>query len=216
VADFLELCFFRHGRTIWNAAGKYQGQTDVDLDALGRAQAVKVGERVAEIDPVAVYSSDLRRCVDTGAHISQTDGIQLDKRLRERDVGEWSGHTRSEIQALYPDDYNCWVKGQEVRPGGGETSAELLVRVRSFLDGVQERHSTGSVVVISHGGWIKLAAQWILTGRIERVGLGVVSQASLTTFSCHDGSWRVEAYNDRGHLLGLEPIDQDPPASSVY
>ena len=69
MSEPLELCLFRHGRTEWNARGKYQGHADVDLDDLGRRQAVKVGERVAEMNPVAIYSSDLRRCVNTAAGI---------------------------------------------------------------------------------------------------------------------------------------------------
>ena len=81
MSDRLELCLFRHGRTEWNAQGMYQGHADVDLDELGRRQAVKVGDRIAKMNPAAIYSSDLRRCVDTAAGIDGPFAIQTDQRF---------------------------------------------------------------------------------------------------------------------------------------
>lgn len=214
----LELCLFRHGRTVWNALGKYQGHADVDLDELGRRQAVAVGDRAYDMRPVALYSSDLRRCTDTAAQINKRTGLEIrtDKRLRERDVGGWSGRTRDEISVEFADEYKLWTSGEEVRPGGGETTADMLIRIREFLDEIVSTYSDGTVVAVSHGGWIKAAAQWVLTGRIDRIGLGIASQGALTVFSRNNGAWRVEAYNDRGHLASVEPVDQEPPAAPIY
>ena len=143
--------------------------------------------------------------------------IQTDQRLRERDVGTWSGKTREEIGAAYPDEYNLWIEGREVAPGGGETSSDILLRAHLFFDEVRLLHKGGgTVVVVSHGGWIKTASQWVLTGKLDRIGLGVVSQGSLTVFSLTRDVWRLEAYNDRGHLLDIEPVDQEAAAPPVY
>ena len=93
----------------------------------------------------------------------------------------------------------------------------MLLRIHSFFEEIRLQHKEGgTVVAISHGGWIKTASQWVLTGKLDRIGLGVVSQGSLTVFSLTNDVWRLEAYNDRGHLLGIEPVDQEPPAPAVY
>ena len=138
---------------------------------------------------MAVYSSDLRRCSDTATGIAGNGRgrfSKTDHRLRERDVGDWSGHTREEISAAHPaETTRRGSTGAKSVPAEGETSAELLVRVAVFPGprSPTEYKSGTPVVAVTHGGWIKTAAQWVLTGQVERIGLGVASQASLTVFS---------------------------------
>lgn len=209
----VELFVFRHGRTSWNSQGRYQGQTDIDLDELGRTQAVAVAKRCAAIAPVALYSSDLRRCADVATSIaSEVDvAIVADKRLRERDFGEWSGLTRSEIAERYPEQFRLWQQGDsEVRPGGGETAGDVLARIESFVDTVRE-HGTGRVVAVSHASWIRSLVQWVLGGNVHRRTFGVPAQGSLTIVSLGGSGPMLETFNEREHLRGVEDAGQ--PAS---
>ncbi len=215
----IELCLFRHGRTTWNASRRWQGHADIDLDALGRAQALAVADRVMGMDPQALYSSDLRRCHDVAAAISDSTGvpIQLDQRLRERDVGEWSGLTREEVAERFPQQWKKWNDFEDVRSGGAESSAEMWARVAAFLDHVRVTHDDGLVVAVTHGVWILNAVMQVITGRLERIGIGVCAQASLTVLtSANGGPFELEAFNDRGHLIDVEPIDQEGPASPIH
>ena len=93
------LVIVRHGRTGHNAAHVIQGQLDVELDEVGQAQAAVVAPRLAELAPAAIVSSDLRRAADTAAAVAAVTGVQvrLDKRLRERDFGQWQGLHGTEI-----------------------------------------------------------------------------------------------------------------------
>lgn len=214
----LELYLFRHGRTSWNVQGRYQGQSDIDLDDLGRAQALAVAQRCAAISPIALYTSDLRRCADVAAQVESTTGISAvrDERLRERDFGEWSGLTRAEISQRFPKEFELWQEGDEnVRVGGGETSTEVTARIMSFME-IVRGHRSGAVVAISHASWIRSAVQWVLGYSISRRSLGVPGQGSVTVMSFSQDGVALEVFNDRGHLLAVEAVDSEPPSPRVY
>jgi len=215
----IDLYFFRHGRTEWNSQGRYQGHADVDLDRLGRGQALAVAERCREIGPTLLLTSDLRRCSDVAARIAERTGVEAvpEPRLRERHVGQWSGLTRDEIAERFPDEYRRWRAGDlDVRPGGGETARELQDRIVQLIDHVVGTVGEGaSVVAVTHAGWIRGAMHVALGPGTSKQAFGVPSQGSLTVLSHGEHGLRLEAYNDRGHLLQVEPVDQEPPAPMV-
>ena len=76
--------FWRHGRTEWNHAGRFQGQEDIDLDATGREQALRAAEVLETRHPSSIISSDLRRAADTAAALADLTGllVSYDERLR--------------------------------------------------------------------------------------------------------------------------------------
>src|SRR6185437_15592133 len=115
------LLIARHGETDWNREGRWQGWADPPLNDTGRAQAKQLAGELRDTPFDAVYSSDLRRAFETAEILAAPHDIPVvaDPGLREIDVGSWSGLTRAEIDARFPD-------GE--RPGG-ETRDEHLARV---------------------------------------------------------------------------------------
>ncbi len=87
----------RHGRTEWNASGRFQGQLDSPLDAVGLAQAAAAGTALKPMRPDALVSSDLKRALDTAAVVGAECGLDVtvDQRLREIHLGAWQGLTRA-------------------------------------------------------------------------------------------------------------------------
>src|SRR3954453_23690265 len=85
----------RHGRTEWNATGRFQGQMDSPLDGIGLAQAAAAGVALASLEADAIVGADLSRTADTAAEVSAEVGVpvSLDKRLREIHLGDWRGRT---------------------------------------------------------------------------------------------------------------------------
>ncbi|MDW8326499.1 MAG: histidine phosphatase family protein [Anaerolineales bacterium] len=146
------LYLIRHARSIWNAEGRWQGQADPPLDAIGLKQAHALAERLRDEALAAVYSSPLARARQTAEIIAQAchAPLILDDRLKERDIGEWAGLTLEEVKTRYPDVY---------RPGwhingapGGETQASLMARSAAAFADIVAAHPDTAVAVVSHGG----------------------------------------------------------------
>ncbi|MGH3664222.1 MAG: histidine phosphatase family protein [Micromonosporaceae bacterium] len=149
------LIIWRHGQTGWNQQNRFQGQTDVALDAVGSSQANAAAELLAAERPTRLISSDLRRAADTAAALAAiTDlPVHADSRLRERHYGEWEGLTRREITKQWPEQYRRWRAGESIPECGVESPEEVAKRVGDgLLDAVDQVAEGGLVVVVSHGG----------------------------------------------------------------
>ena len=145
----------RHGRTEWNASGRFQGQLDSPLDVIGRAQAAAAAVAVNPMEPDAIVASDLSRAADTAAAVSAESGIEVavDQRLREIDLGSWQGLTRAEARERFPEEYAAWQSGSDARRGGGETYAEVGARAAACVVEWLDRLGSGATLVaVTHGG----------------------------------------------------------------
>jgi probable phosphoglycerate mutase len=138
----------RHGQSEWNALGRWQGQADPPLSALGRRQALAAADRVGTVD--AIISSDLDRALTTAAIIAEAIGVGpvlVEPRLRERTAGEWSGLTRDEIEEQWPG-----YLAEHRRPPGFESDESLRARTTEALDDLAALHPDAELLVLTHGG----------------------------------------------------------------
>ncbi len=158
----------RHGQSEWNAAGRWQGQADIDLTDLGHEQARRATERLGTFD--AVISSDLRRARATAAIIAGGLGIGLldpDPRFRETDVGEWEGLTHDEIESRWPG----WIAAHR-RPEGFEPDADLVARVVSGLADLADAFPGGEVLCVAHAGVMRVMRRHLGAPDVRIANLG--------------------------------------------
>jgi len=147
----------RHGESEWNAIGRWQGWADPGLSDLGRQQAHEVAAAVGSVD--GIVSSDLQRAVQTALVISEAIGVGpvlTNEGLRERDVGEWTGLTKVEIDERWPGTYEAWRNGAMPSPPGGEENEEIIERVLAALREIAAEFDGGEVLAVAHGGVIRL------------------------------------------------------------
>jgi broad specificity phosphatase PhoE len=150
------LIFIRHGETDWNAQQRWQGHSDTQLNDVGREQARRLADELEPVD--AGYSSDLARARETAEILAARLGLEvrLDPRLRERGFGAWEGMTMNEIESSFPEEQARWRAGKAA--GVGEESFEAFAaRVGDFLEAVGRRHEGETVLVVAHGGTIRVA-----------------------------------------------------------
>ena len=146
----------RHGETPWNVERRFQGQLNVELSPAGREQARAVAEWLAG-RPVrfsAIYSSDLRRAAETAAVIGERTGItpQLDPRLREINVGEWSGMLADEVEQKYPGALLEWHdRIDRYTIPGGESIPVVQQRVLEAYRALVDAHDGEAIIIVSHG-----------------------------------------------------------------
>jgi broad specificity phosphatase PhoE len=187
--------YIRHGETSWNAEGRLQGVKDIPLNELGRAQATHAGGILGELvrrdgrelSALSFVASPLSRARATMEFVRSqlglpADGYALDDRLREIGYGQWEGSTLAEMEAADPAFFarrlaDKWM----VAPTGGETYAEVQLRVREWYD--QLRVDT---VAVAHGG----------TARALMVALGLETPATAADLPIQQGA--VYVFRDGG------------------
>ena len=146
----------RHGESDWNRSKRWQGFADRPLTDLGREQAVELARRLEDTELDAVYSSDLQRARDTAEVVAQSKGLTVETTpdFREVDVGSWSGLTRGEAEARFPELYVRWLQGGEGWEDG-ETYEQLGERVIQAIQRIARNHRGERVLVVAHGGTIR-------------------------------------------------------------
>jgi phosphoserine phosphatase len=148
----------RHGETDWNRDNRFQGRADPPLNDAGREQAATLAASLAGEQLDAVYSSPLRRAVETADVVAAPHGLEPTpvEALREVDVGSWQGLTRTEIESRYPEQFRRWLAFEQGWEDG-ETYEEMGVRVVGALSELSARHAGERVLALTHGGPIRAA-----------------------------------------------------------
>ncbi|TPP10182.1 histidine phosphatase family protein [Rhizobium glycinendophyticum] len=153
----------RHGLTDWNAEGRMQGQKDIGLNDIGRAQASEIGRKLGQIlgDTALDYdfvSSPLSRTRDTMERVRAAMGLPaegycIDDRLKELSFGDWEGSTLPELARVSPERVaeRARQKWSFIPPGDDAESYEILSwRIGAWLASVER-----PTVCVSHGGVIR-------------------------------------------------------------
>ncbi|TFV61895.1 histidine phosphatase family protein [Geodermatophilus sp. DF01-2] len=204
------LVLWRHGRTEWNAAGRFQGQLDPPLDDEGRRQAVRAARHLAGPLPggTVVVTSDLSRAAETAVALTDVLGapLRLDPRLREVGMGSWEGLTRQEVAERLPEQYADWLAGRPVRGRGGEDPAEVPARALAAL---RELPEAPAAVVVTHGGTSARLLETLLgLGPEHRRVFGPLANCAWSELAMQNGRWRLLRHNTSAPGLPDGPVPQ--------
>jgi broad specificity phosphatase PhoE len=181
----------RHGETDWNRENRFQGHSDPPLNATGRTQALELAEKLSGDAIVVAYTSPLRRARQTAEIVAERLGVDVrpSASLMEVDVGSWSGLTRGEVEARFPDGFSRWLAyghGWD----DGETYDELGERVVSGVLEIAEQHADGLVLAVTHGGPIRsalAAAKGIPFGEARR-SIGILENCAIVRITVRNGT----------------------------
>lgn len=209
------LVLWRHGRTEWNADGRFQGQLDPPLDEEGRNQAVRAAPHLVSSglspDDTVVVSSDLSRAAETAATLTALLGVplRLDERLREHGMGSWEGLTRDEVSERFPDQYADWLAGRPVVGRGGEDPADVADRALAAL---ADLPSATTAVVVTHGGTAgRLMERLLELGPEHRRLFGPLANCAWSELVVHGTRWRLLRHNSAVLELPEAWADGAPP-----
>lgn len=220
------LAMARHGESIGNVARRAaeaerreeidvgMRDPDVPLSEAGRGQAEALGRRLAampaEERPTAVFSSPYVRAAETARIAVAGIGappVRYDERLRDRDNGVLDALTWHGVVTRFPDEAarKKLVGKFYYRPPGGESWADVALRLRSVLTDIDREHAGGRVLIIAHDA-VVILTRYIVEGLDERQVLEIertlVPNGSLTTWARQDGELRLVSSNSTGHLDG--------------
>ncbi len=195
----LDLIVVRHGRTAWNADGRFQGLTDIPLDATGRAQAAGLARALASEHVDGIVTSNLSRARETAEAIAAPHGLepQIDPQWRELHFGAWEGLVWREIVERFPEASERPNDGGAfVTPRGGESFADACNRVAEALAGLRAAWPAPATVVVATHAGVLHALLRVALGASEAQALGVrFVPASMTRLRFDDSGARVVALN---------------------
>ena len=204
------LYLVRHGESEANVAGVLQGQTHGALTATGRDAAGRLGRALASLlvteRPTAIFTSDLRRAVETAEIIADALGatLQLLPAAREWNVGVLDGLPAT---ALLEAIKRSGLPAAEFVPSGGESLSQLQARAVQTLADLAHEVAEGSrfadrerTLLVSHGDFIRMAIGAAASMPIDAANSLKLRNTSLTEFTLSNGTWRVERIGDASHL----------------
>ena len=204
------LYLVRHGESEANVAGVLQGQTHGALTATGRDAAGRLGRALASLlvteRPTAIFTSDLRRAVETAEIIADALGatLQLLPAAREWNVGVLDGLPAT---ALLEAIKRSGLPAAEFVPSGGESLSQLQARAVQTLADLAHEVAEGSrfadrerTLLVSHGDFIRMAIGAAASMPIDAATSLKLRNTSLTEFALSNGTWRVERIGDASHL----------------
>lgn len=204
----MKLLLTRHGQTDWNIAQRFQGQSDVPLNEVGRQQANALAGRLSTQPIDLVYASDLQRALETANIIVRKSDCQsdlrLDSRLREMDFGEWEGLTYKEIKQSDPSALAAWKADISTTAApNGETLEQLVKRAQSVLNDLLENCKDKTVLLVSHGGVLQSLICLALKLDSTMYWQFHISPASLSEISFYPAGAIVNLLNDTSHLENI-------------
>ncbi|MGI5354934.1 bifunctional RNase H/acid phosphatase [Streptomyces sp. CA-252508] len=196
----------RHGETALTPEKRFSGSggSDPDLSPVGRRQADAVAAALAARGTVQeIVSSPLARCRQTAATVAARLGldVHVDDELRETDFGAWEGLTFAEVRERYPDDMDAWLASPDAAPTGGESFAEVALRVAAARDRLTARHAGRTILLVTHVTPIKTLVRLALGAPPESLFRMELSAASVSAVAYYrDGNASVRLLNDTSHL----------------
>lgn len=204
------LYLIRHGATVLSTEDRFSGGTDVDLSDEGRWQAAQLARRLADDRITAVYSSPMRRTLETARILAQPYGHAVITRdgLREIHHGRWETLRRAEVEAQYPEEYAAWEEDPfTFAPAGGESGVSVMARALPVIRQIVVEHNGETVVVVSHKATIRLVISSLLgfDARGYRDRLDQLP-ACLNILDFRDATHvRLMLFNDVSHYIDQPP-----------
>lgn len=206
-ACMTKILLVRHGKTQWNAGGRFQGHADVALSEEGLQQADLLAARFPAEKLDAVYASDLSRAYCTAQCVAVRFGLTATPiaALREIHFGAWEGLTYEEIEARWPEQLRLVFERPDLAGApDGETFRQLRRRAWAALTEIHRRHPNQTVALFAHGGTNRALLTKALHMPLRYFWTIQQENTAVNIFRCdaQGGLW-VERVNDASHLRAL-------------
>jgi broad specificity phosphatase PhoE len=157
--ETMNIVLIRHGEIDSNVAKVYSGRSDEPLNTTGRTQAESAAEQLVD-QPVAIlFTSPLRRAVETASIIGQRINLlpRLSAHFNELRMGPWEGLSEAQVESMYPDEFVLWnSRPADLCIEGRETLDELSRRAIGGLIEIRKQNGSEPVAIVSHVAVIRV------------------------------------------------------------
>lgn len=202
-APATELLLVRHGETDWNRALRFQGHSDIPLNAQGRAQAERLAQRLAAEPIDVVVCSDLQRARQTAQPLLDARGLpaQADAGWREQAFGAIEGLDAATIRARHPEIWATWLRHDaDLAPPGGESNRQFHARVLAALHALVAAHGGRRVAVFTHGGVLDMLWRTVHALPLTGPRSCLIPNTGLNRLRWDGAALSIVAWGDDTHL----------------
>lgn len=200
------LLLVRHGQTPWNALGKIQGCTNIDLEDIGIKQAQLLAAKLKGTFS-AIYSSPLNRAFQTAQILATPNDLSVHKTegLQEINFGLWEGLSFKEVAAHYPEAYAKWLTDEATLCSEEGNLKNCATRAKECLLELVKKHPNETIVAVSHGGLIKAALLGLFDLKMSMYHQITLGNTCLTTIRFNEDLKPIlVGLNDTSHLVHIE------------
>ena len=193
--------FIRHAQAEGNLHHQVQGTAEREVTALGREQIAALRKRFATIPVDAVYSSDLRRAIETAEAVSESEKlpIRIERAFREIDFGDWEGREMSEIAQSDAAQFDAFLHHMERwHVEGGETPQQVLDRFLPALEKVVKENEGRTVAIVSHGYALRIVLAHLRGLSLKEIGDFVPCVNTAVSKVTWEGDVPTVVYQDDG------------------
>ena len=199
----------RHGETDWNAKEIFRGRIDVELNEAGIREAELLAEYLSYMTIAAVYSSPLKRALQTAEVIARHHDVKVEvsPQLIDLDYGEWQGLSHDEVKDRYGQLYAEWVNNpQLVKMPSGESLEDVSKRAISLMEDITAK-AEGAIVLVSHRVIHKVLICALLALDISYFWNIRIDTAGISVFAYEDDRLVLTNHNDTSFL---KPVRKAP------
>ncbi|MCX5716498.1 MAG: histidine phosphatase family protein, partial [Candidatus Omnitrophica bacterium] len=215
---WVNLYVIRHGESTWNSQNRIQGHSDPGLSKLGRLQARLLAKRFKKIKIDKIYASPLARALETAEIMAKALGRKVikDAQFKEIKLGDWEGKTPEEINRLYQNRYDKWLRlgPTKIRiPKAEGVSAFRSRAAKAFYETIK-KNPDKDVMVVTHGGVISALLAHILGADFDKLILHLyLPNTCVTVVSFHNKRASLVHIADTFHLSKAIKVKGVWPAS---
>ena len=194
-ADAMRIYIIRHGQTELNNRQLLQGQSDYPLNSAGIGQAEKAAERLRGVTFDYVFTSPLRRAVQTAEIVAPGVNPVVDQRLIEMDYGPYEGAGLRELPPEVLTFFQDFVHNPA--PAGMEQLSDVVARAGDFLEGLRELE--GNVLISTHAIAMKGLLEYLTPGSNGAYWSRYIGNCAIYTTEYKNGKYTVpKAWYDGG------------------
>ena len=206
VEQMTEIIIARHGQTEWNVGEVFRGRIDIGLDETGVKQAGLLAGYLSGMEIEAIYSSPLKRALETAEAIAHHHNLEvaIAAGLIDFDFGKWQGLQHEEVKEKYKEAYAEWsTNPHRITMPDGESLGDVRRRVLGVVGEVTARHQ-GTVVLVAHRVVNKVLICALLG--LDNSHFWDIRQdtCGITTFVSENGRFILTEHNNTSYLQAIQ------------
>ncbi|MCR4434350.1 MAG: histidine phosphatase family protein [Clostridiales bacterium] len=198
------LIFVRHAEAQGNIGRVFHGWTDSELTEKGHIQAERLAERLKDVNIDVLYSSSLKRALQTAGYIAKIKNLPIIRtdKLKEINGGDWENMRWDELPEVWPEQYDTWEnRPHEHKMPNGESMEEFQGRLIDEVKHIIAQNPGKDVCIVTHGTAIRVLMCYFYGCRLEEV-IHVVwyDNTAVSILDYEEGKFTIVMQGDTSHL----------------